>query len=139
MPALTRYAIPAWLVLRLAIAIALDSAVQILWKVAAMQLPASASVSQLAEAALHQPLFLLVATLFACQLVNWLHVLERSDLSYSQPITSLSFVSVFLLSGLFLAERVTAPKMLGVALVFAGVWFISRSPHDSRAGDGRAP
>jgi len=104
-----------------------------------MQLPASASVSQLAEAALHQPLFLLVATLFACQLVNWLHVLERSDLSYSQPITSLSFVSVFLLSGLFLAERVTAPKMLGVALVFAGVWFISRSPHDSRAGDGRAP
>jgi len=131
-------AIPVWLIVRLALAIALDSAVQILWKMAAMQLPGSGSVSVLAEAALRQPLFLLVAALFVWQLVNWLQVLEHSDLSYSQPITSLSFVSVFVVSVLFLGERVAALKVLGIALVFAGVWFTSRTPHDSRAGQGGA-
>ena len=71
--------------------------------------------------------------LFPWQLVNWLRVLEASDLSYSQPITSLSFVSVFALSAIFLGESVDAPKVLGIALVFAGVWFISRTDHDSNA------
>jgi drug/metabolite transporter (DMT)-like permease len=132
---MTVRAIPAGLAIRLALAIALDSAVQILWKLAAMRLPDSGSASALVEAALHQPLFLLIAALFIWQLVNWLWVLERSDLSYSQPITSLSFVSVFVLSALFLGERIGASKMLGIALVLAGVWFISRTPHDSRRGD----
>jgi len=128
-------AIPLNLVARLALAIGLDSAVQIIWKVAAMQLPHSAPLPSTVEAALHQPIFLLVAALFAWQLVNWLKVLERSDLSYAQPITSLSFVSVFALSALFLGEHVDAPKALGIALVIVGVWLISGTHHDSRAGN----
>ena len=128
--------IPSGLAIRLALAIALDTVVQILWKVAAMRLPDSASLAGTIEAALRQPLFLLVAALFAWQLFNWLWVLERSDLSYSQPITSLSFVSVFVLSAVYLGERVDAQKVLGIALVFAGVWFISRTHHDTRTGNG---
>ena len=54
---------------------------------------------------------------------------------YSQPITSLSFVSVFVLSVVYLGERVEAQKMLGIALVFAGVWFISRTHHDTGTRD----
>ena len=128
--------VPTGLAIRLALAIALDTVVQILWKVAAMRLPDSASLAGTIEAALRQPLFLLVAALFAWQLFNWLWVLERSDLSYSQPITSLSFVSVFVLSAVYLGERVDAQKILGIALVFAGVWFISRTHHDTRTGNG---
>ena len=131
--------IPAGLAIRLALAIALDTVVQILWKMAAMQLPDSASITGTVEAALQQPMFLLVAALFAWQLVNWLRVLESSDLSYSQPITSLSFVSVFVLSVVYLGERVDAQKMLGIALVFAGVWFISRTHHDTGTRDGSTP
>src|SRR5581483_7010120 len=104
--------LPAWLTARLALAIALDSAVQLLWKLAA---------------------------LFVWQLANWLRVLEASDLSYSQPITSLSFVSVFALSVLFLGERVDAAKIFGIAFVFAGVWLIGRTPHDRRAGAAGTP
>ena len=128
--------IPAGLAIRLALAIALDTVVQILWKLAAMQLPVSASMAGTVEAALQQPIFLLVAALFAWQLINWLRVLERSDLSYSQPITSLSFVSVFVLSVVYLGERVDAQKVLGIALVFAGVWIIGRTHHDTSTGEG---
>lgn len=130
---------PAALVLRLALAIALDTAVQVLWKLGAEQLPGTASVAAAAEAALHQPIFLLVAALFCWQLVNWLHVLEMSDLSYSQPITSLSFVSVFAVSVAWLGESVDAPKVVGIALVFVGVWFISRSGHNTTPPRGTAP
>jgi drug/metabolite transporter (DMT)-like permease len=74
-----------------------------------------------------------VAVLFACQLWNWLDVLERSDLSYSQPITSLSLITVLAFSVAFLGERLDLLKVAGIALILAGVWFISRGPHHSHA------
>lgn len=113
--------IPPWLAWRLALAIVLDTAVHVLWKAAADQLPVVS------------PLFLVVGGLFIWQLVNWLRVLQGSDLSYSQPITSLSLITVLVVSVLFLGESVDARKVLGIALVFAGVWFISRTEHDSGA------
>lgn len=131
--------VPATLVARLALAIALDTAVQVLWKVGAAQLPGTASVMDAARAAVHEPVFLLVAALFCWQLVNWLRVLEQSDLSYSQPITSLSFVSVFALSAAYLGESVDWAKVIGIALVFAGVWFISRTDHHGGASTGLPP
>jgi len=112
--------LPRALILRLALAVVLDTAVQLVWKLAAEPLPELS------------PLLLLVAALFIWQLVNWLRVLECSDLSYSQPITALSLVTVFVLSALFLGESVDLPKVAGTALVLAGVWFISRTDHDSR-------
>ena len=123
--------IPAWLAWRLALAIVLDTAVHVLWKAAAAGLPGVLSIPTLVEAALRQPLFLAVAVLFVWQLVNWLRVLEGSDLSYSQPITSLSLITVLAVSVLLLGESVDVRKVLGIAFVFAGVWFISRTAHDS--------
>ena len=124
--------VPPWLVARLALAIVLDTAVHITWKLGADRLPGTLSADALWQVA-HEPLFLIVAVLFVCQLVNWLRVLEASDLSYSQPITALSLVSVLVVSVLFLGERFDAGKVAGTALIFAGVWFISRTPHDSRS------
>ena len=126
-------ALPLGLVFRLALAIVLDTAVHVLWKLAVLQLPNPSSLSAAVEAAFHQPLFLLVAILFVWQLINWLRVLESSDLSYSQPITALSLISVFVVSALYLGESVDALKILGIGFVFAGVWFISRTHHDSSA------
>jgi len=119
--------LPRVLFFRLALAIVLDTAVHLAWKVAADQLPELS------------PLLLLVAALFIWQLVNWLRVLESSDLSYSQPITALSLVTVFILSALFLGERVDLPKVVGTCLVLAGVWFISRTDHDSRSPGAERP
>jgi drug/metabolite transporter (DMT)-like permease len=123
--------VPAWLVVRLALAVVLDTAVHVLWKLGADRLPGSLSLEALVDAA-HEPLLLVVAVLFAWQLVNWLRVLEGSDLSFSQPITSLSLISVLVVSAVWLGETLEPAKLAGIALVFAGVWFISRTEHDSR-------
>lgn len=125
---------PPALLFRIALAVVLDTAVHIVWKIAVLQLPNSDSILAFVGSASRQPLFLVVVALFVCQLVNWLKVLERSDLSYAQPITALSLISVFVLSALYLGESVDAAKVLGVGFVITGVWFISRTDHDSGAG-----
>jgi drug/metabolite transporter (DMT)-like permease len=124
---------PAALLFRIALAVVLDTAVHIVWKLAVSQMPSPSSFPAFVEAASRQPLFLVVAALFVCQLVNWLRVLESSDLSYAQPITALSLISVLVLSALYLGESVDAAKLLGIGLVITGVWFISRTDHDSGA------
>jgi drug/metabolite transporter (DMT)-like permease len=125
--------LPPGLIARLALAVVLDTAVHVLWKMAVSRLPDPDSIDLAVEAASREPLFLVVAVLFVWQLVNWLRVLECSDLSFSQPITSLSFVSVLVLSVLYLGESVDAPKIAGIALIIAGVWFISRTDHHGGA------
>jgi drug/metabolite transporter (DMT)-like permease len=112
----------------LALAIALDTLSQLLWKLAATRLPESLSPESLLHAIAHDPLPLLVIGVFIIQLVNWLLVLERVDLSYAQPFTALSYVSVCLLSAWLFGERMDLHKGLGVSLVLAGVALVSASP-----------
>lgn len=73
----------------------------------------------------------LVVIIFIAQLINWLRVLEISDLSYSQPITSLSYISVLWFSVTWLGEQLDPLKIGGILLIMAGVWFISRGKHHS--------
>ncbi len=92
---------------------------QLLWKVAATDF---------------EPLVItLVVVIFIAQLINWLRVLQVSDLSYSQPITSLSYITVLWFSVTWLGEQLDALKIAGILLILAGVWFISRGPHHSNA------
>jgi drug/metabolite transporter (DMT)-like permease len=65
---------------------------------------------------------------FVLQLINWLLVLERVDLSYAQPLTALSYVSVCLLSAWLFGERLDLHKGLGVSLVLLGVVLVSVEP-----------
>lgn len=108
----------------LALAIVLDTAGQLLWKRAAVGLPDSLSPLALLDALRQDPLPLIVLGVFLLQLVNWLLVLERVDLSYAQPITSLSYVSVVLLSVWLLGERLDAVRLIGMSLVLLGVGLI---------------
>ncbi|CAN5256617.1 hypothetical protein BH11PSE9_BH11PSE9_38670 [soil metagenome] len=114
------------LAIGLALAIVLDTAVQLFWKFAVAGLPETATATAAVMAVLRQPWFLLVAGLFIAQLLNWLKVLEWADLSFAQPITSLSYISVCLLSAMFFGEHIGVAKMAGVACILAGVWLISR-------------
>ena len=63
---------------------------------------------------------------FVCQLVNWLKVLEHADLSYAQPITSLSYVSVCVLSAHLFGEHIGPAKAAGILCIFSGVWLVSK-------------
>ncbi len=99
------------------LAILIDTALQLVWKSAVLSLPNNGSPWLNVQAILQNPLFLFVIFLMACQFFNWLLVLHNADLSFAQPVTSLSYVSVFFLSVLLLKEAVDLLQMTGILLV----------------------
>lgn len=135
--------VPLSVCLGLAIAIVLDTGVQIFWKLAVSlaekrvdMLPHPMALDTI-RFMVQEPLSWLVALLFTLQLVNWLKVLEDADLSYSQPITSLSYISVVVLSAMFLKEHVTVLQIVGIGFILTGVWFISRTEHNTVVAGGK--
>ena len=120
-------AVPVRLVIGLAVAIALDTALQLVWKTGVADLPETTSLRELAVAVALNPIFLLVIALMGAQLFNWLKVLDHADLSYAKPFTSLSYVTVCVLSVLVLGEHVAPLQIVGNAIVVAGVWCVSQT------------
>jgi drug/metabolite transporter (DMT)-like permease len=115
----------------LALAIAFDTGVQLSWKMLALQIPTESSPRAIAEAVVYHPLFITLAILMVGQLINWLKVLEYADLSFAKPITSLSKISVCVVSVLYLSETVDLLKILGIAVVLAGVWCVCQTDRAS--------
>jgi drug/metabolite transporter (DMT)-like permease len=107
----------------LLLAILFDTALQLIWKSAVLALPHEGSPSLSVNAILRNPLFICVIVLMGCQLLNWLMVLSKADLSYAQPVTSLSYVSVLFLSVLYLKEAADLFRITGIILLLLGVWF----------------
>jgi drug/metabolite transporter (DMT)-like permease len=124
-----------YLAIGLTLAILFDTVQQVIWKVGVVAIPQTDSVWRMAEAALHEPLLALVGVLMVLRLVNWLWVLELADLSYAQPITALSYVTVTLFSALYLKEKLTLLQLAGMVLVMVGVWCISQTERDSRESE----
>jgi drug/metabolite transporter (DMT)-like permease len=125
--------VPLKLALGLLVAILIDTVLQIVWKSAVLSLPNDGSPWLNVQAILHSPLFLFVVLLMPCQFVNWLMVLGDADLSFAQPVTSLSYVSVFCLSVFYLKEAADPIQIAGVAFVLVGVWFISQTEHRTQS------
>jgi len=61
----------------------------------------------------------LVAAFLA--MLSWMAAMTKFKLSYAYPFMSLAFVLVLILSVLLFHEPVTAPKVLGIMLVAAGL------------------
>jgi len=118
---------PVKLVIGLAVAIALDTALQLVWKTGVADLPATSSLRELVVAVARNPIFVLVVALMAAQLVNWLKVLDHADLSYAKPFTSLSYVTVCVLSVVMLGEHIAPLQIVGIVIVVAGVWCVSQT------------
>jgi multidrug transporter EmrE-like cation transporter len=51
----------------------------------------------------------------------WMAAMTKFDLSYAYPFMSLAFIFVLVLSGVFFQETVTVPKVIGMALIVAGI------------------
>jgi len=117
----------------LLIAIMIDTALQLVWKSAVLTLPHDGSPWLNVQAILQNPRFVFVIFLMGCQFFNWLMILGDADLSYAQPVTSLSYVTVFFLSVLYLKEAADVFQIAGIMLVLVGVWFISQTEHLTQA------
>ena len=113
----------------LALAILLDTVTQLCWKSAVGHVPETLGVWSSLGRVLSVPLFHFTLLLFLCQFVNWMVVLAHADLSYAQPITALSYVTVNVASMFLFHERISLLRLAGLGLILLGVWFISRTSH----------
>ncbi|MBY0575458.1 MAG: EamA family transporter [Gallionellaceae bacterium] len=117
----------------LALAVILDTAGQLLWKFAVERLPDTPAFWPTIEAVAQQPWFLAVIAVFLCQLFVWLKVLENADLSFAQPITSLSYLTVCGFSWMLFDDHIGPLKGVGILCVLAGVLLISRGKRQTHA------
>jgi multidrug transporter EmrE-like cation transporter len=53
--------------------------------------------------------------------ISWMAAMTKLELSFAYPFISLSFVLVFVFSALLFHEAVTAPKVIGMLLIIAGI------------------
>ena len=116
----------------LATAIVLGTASQILWKYAARNGAAAApsgSAIQIMVQTMIQPLFLVTIGLYILQFFNWMSVLKHADVSYAQPITAASYVTVGIAAWWQFGETLPPHRLIGIGLILLGVYFISRTSH----------
>jgi multidrug transporter EmrE-like cation transporter len=57
----------------------------------------------------------------------WLAALSKAPVSTAYPMLSLGYVAVAAVSAIWLGESLSVPKVLGIALICAGVILVSRS------------
>jgi len=77
--------------------------------------------------AVKNPHLIVGVALFGLALAAYSVVLSKINLSVAYPImTGAGFLLVFLVSGLYFRENITAIHMLGSTLILAGVWVLAR-------------
>lgn len=115
------------LAIGLTLAIVFDTVQQLAWKVGTAATSDIDSPLAALAVLLHEPLLGLVAIIMVLRFFNWLMVLKIADLSFAQPITAISYVTVTVASAILLHENMTVVQVAGVLLIFAGVWCISQT------------
>jgi drug/metabolite transporter (DMT)-like permease len=135
MPTQSRF--PVRLVVGLAIAVATDTALQLVWKTGIVNIPDTETIAGTIAAVAGAPIFIVVIALMAIQLVNWLRVLDQADLSYAKPFTSLSYVTVSILSVVLLEEHIAPLQLVGIAVIVAGVWCVASTPRTTLGPESR--
>ena len=64
---------------------------------------------------------------YAASICVWLAALSKAPVSTAYPMLSLGYVVVAFASVLWLGESMSMPKVLGIALICAGVVLVSRN------------
>lgn len=73
-----------------------------------------------------QPAIVGGLALFGASMLLWLNVLSSMDLSKAYPMVGLSYVMITILSRFVLGETITASRLLGIALILAGVTVVAK-------------
>jgi drug/metabolite transporter (DMT)-like permease len=119
----------------LALAVALDVPVQLLWKALMLKYGDAAHGPRLIDLFhqfrwfAHQSRTWVLLGFFLCQFVNWMWVLGNADLSYAQPFTALSYVAVSGCAAFYFHEHLSPLRITGIALILLGVIFVGSSLH----------
>jgi len=64
---------------------------------------------------------------YAFSILLWMYVLSQQPVGVAYPMMSLAYVAAVTMGWLFLGESFSGPRMIGLAFILVGVWFIARS------------
>jgi drug/metabolite transporter (DMT)-like permease len=76
---------------------------------------------------LHTPWVIVGFVLYSVSAILWLDVLSKLDFSLAFPMVALTYVFTLLIGRFFFGETVGWERILGVALILTGVFFLIRS------------
>jgi multidrug transporter EmrE-like cation transporter len=112
--------------------VGLNAAAQLLLKVATRPLAhvSQINVDTLAASVmilLRSPPFWTGMVCYAASVCVWLAALSKAPVSTAYPMLSLGYVAVATVSVIWLGESMPPAKVLGIALICAGVVLVSRS------------
>jgi drug/metabolite transporter (DMT)-like permease len=94
--------------------------------------------------ALRTPWVLAGVLLLTVFFASYLTALSWADLTFVLPATSLAYVGIAFLSKFWLHEQISVERWLGIALITAGVGFVTQGPaytarHSTKSTPGRTP
>lgn len=90
--------------------------------------PVSLSHPDALLSALRTPWVLGGVLLLVVFFASYLTALSWADLTFVLPATSLAYVAVAILSKFWLHEQISTERWLGIALITAGVGFVTQGP-----------
>jgi len=64
-------------------------------------------------------------SLYVAATALWLVVLSNEELSFAYPLISLGYIFVAVFSKIFFGENLTVFRMLGIALIVVGTYFVA--------------
>jgi len=73
------------------------------------------------------PLLIVGIAIFGVSTLLWLFALAKADLSFAYPFLSLTYLAVLIGGAFFFKEQVTIPRVIGFAVIIAGVLIVARS------------
>lgn len=118
------FALPLQMILFWSVFLALDTATQIAFKTASENLEGMSFGPSFLQTALMIPTFWIAILCYIGTFVVWMAVLTRMELSRAFPLTALTYVTVPALAFLFFGEHLPLTRVIGIAVIIAGVVMI---------------
>ncbi len=77
--------------------------------------------------AVFEPFVFLGLIIYFLSSITWIIAISKTDISYAYPFISLSYVIVAILGWLFLNEKISFLRIIGISIIMIGVYIISKS------------
>ena len=108
------------------IGILFASSGQILWKIGMTDIgPSSISSSSILSMVMN-PWVISGLVCYGLSTLFWLVALSRADLSFVYPFIALTFVIIFIASGLYFHESISYTRLAGAAIIICGIIVLVR-------------
>lgn len=116
--------------------VAVETATQVVFKLAGATLDDSAGLLQLVRHALATPVVFLGFGLYFCGFLVWITILKDVDLGRAFPMTATIYLATLAAAVFMFHERLNPTRVAGVAVIIAGVLLLASDEDTLRPEKG---